>query len=93
MAGLSKIIYWVTFTSALLNLIVFTIISLHFGGGIPALPYFMQYTHDGPYFLDNHGNLTEVSRQVLVTLVWHARVISFSWPIALWGYWRRRSRQ
>jgi hypothetical protein len=43
MAGLSKIIYWVTFTSALLNLIVFTIISLHFGGGIPALPYFMQY--------------------------------------------------
>ncbi len=84
MAGMSEIVYRIAFTAAVLNLIIFTFISFHFGRGYPSASIFHSIPHEGPYLLDNHGTVAGVSRRVFATLVWQARIISFSW-LLLYG--------
>jgi hypothetical protein len=93
MSGMEKIAYWVTTSFALLDFVVFSVVSAHFGGGVSSIPIFHRIAEEGPYFLDNHGSLTEVSRQVFVTLIWQSRFLILIWPtVGIWGYFRSRKR-
>jgi hypothetical protein len=86
---MGKIAFRTAAAIALLNFIAFTFASLHFGGVVPNTP-FRTIMDEGPYFLDEHGQLTEVSRQVFVALTWQARFFILSWSlIVIWGIYLR----
>jgi hypothetical protein len=90
---MEKIAYRAVVALALINFIVFGILTLPYGGSVPEGSVFHSIAEQGPYFLDSRGQLTEVSRRVYVPLVWGSRIFVMSLPtMMIWGLWRRLRR-
>jgi hypothetical protein len=80
----------------LASMLAFAIVSIPFGGGVPSTPLFSAIAEAGPYFLDNRGHFTEVSRHIYVALVWLSRVFfAGGFLVIFWGasrHLRRKNR-
>jgi hypothetical protein len=79
---------------AILDFTVFFFMVAYYGG-VPSTPAFKPIPATEPYFLDDHGRLTEVSRQIFSILMWQYRSLIFLWPLAgifLWFLRRQRQR-
>jgi hypothetical protein len=57
---------------------------LYFGGVANIMP------NSGPYFLDNHGHLTEVPRSVSTWLRWEELSVLVTHPVAAFCWWRMK---
>jgi hypothetical protein len=51
------------------------VVSARHGMGMPKGPLFAPIPIQGPYFLDNHGRLTEVDRGTYAILTWEFRTL------------------
>lgn len=52
------------------------VVSARHGMGVPNGSLFAPIPRDGPYFLDNHGQLTEVDRATYTLLEWECRALA-----------------
>ena len=52
------------------------VVSARHGMGAPNGSLFVPIPPDGPYFLDNHGQLTEVDRATYTVLEWECRALA-----------------
>jgi hypothetical protein len=83
-------------TAIVVGVLDFTVsfIMVVYYGGVPSIPVFKPIPATGPYFLDNHGHLTEVSRQIFSILMWQDRSVILLWPLAGICFWLlKRQRQ
>jgi hypothetical protein len=59
---------------ALVNFFIFGIAATRYGG-VPSAPLLNPVPTEGPYFLDERGRLTEVTKQVFTLLMWQSRSV------------------
>jgi hypothetical protein len=55
--------------------------------GVPQGPLFSSIPADGPYFLDNHGQFTQVDRETYAFLVWGFRTMPVAGLIGAISHW------
>ena len=78
---------------AVLNFAVFSMAAAYYGG-VPSTPLFNAAPAAGPYFLDERGHLTDVSRQVFTALQWQCRSVIFAGILGvICGWTLKRKRQ
>jgi hypothetical protein len=75
-----------------INFVVFSGIAFYYGG-VPKTPLFDPMPAQGPYFLDEHGHLTEVDSRIYSWLVWQSRSIFLTLPLGGLSLWLLRRRK
>lgn len=82
-----KIVFQTLWIITIINFLVFWVVAVAIGGDA-----LNGYHSDGHYFLKNHGQLTEVSREVFFYSEWHAISVFVSYGILfLWMALVRRT--